>query len=84
MKEVRMYSSPTCSPCKSLKPILQNVCEEMGIKFTVVDGESLGPTILQSMGIRSFPTVFLAEGDEVTGVFHGIKSKAWIEEFLED
>ena len=79
-----MYTSATCTPCKSLKPILQKVCEEKGIHMELIDGDTVDPTQLCIMNVRSYPTVFVKSGGQVLNRFSGAKNRAWIEEFLED
>ena len=50
----------------------------------LIDGDTVDPTQLCIMNVRSYPTVFVKSGGQVLNRFSGAKNRAWIEEFLED
>lgn len=59
---VTYYTSPTCVPCKTMKPLAQKACDAAGVQFTVVDienpkGRRVPPTIL------SVPTIVVTYPD---------------------
>jgi thioredoxin 1 len=67
-KEIISYSKPTlvdffaewCGPCKTLKPILEDVKTEMGQKANVIKVDvDRNPVAAQNFQIRGVPTLII-------------------------
>ena len=73
-----------CQPCKQLAPILEKLSEELeDVSFVKIDADQ-DQTLAQDLGIRGLPTLVLfVDGVEVDRI-SGMKSKAQLEEFLEE
>ena len=63
--EIIVFTSDWCSPCKKLKPILDNLEDKMNLKVTRLDVEKEDDAV-ETYSIRSIPTiVILKDGKEV-------------------
>jgi thioredoxin reductase (NADPH) len=79
-----LYTSPTCGPCRTLKPILNKVIEEYSGKlhFVEIDVEQ-DPEIAQAAGVNGTPTVqFFKNKDRVLN-WPGVKMKREYKEVIE-
>jgi thioredoxin 1 len=75
MKEILYFSATWCVPCRQMKPILEQVEAETGIKITKIDIEE-GFASSQKYGVRSVPTfVLLEEGKEISRTIGAQTSK---------
>ena len=72
-----MYTSPTCGPCHSLKPILGKVVDEFtnNIHYIQIDIEA-DPDIAENAGITGTPTVHLFKDKELLQELKGVKPKS--------
>ncbi|MEB3311035.1 MAG: thioredoxin-disulfide reductase [Snowella sp.] len=70
------YVSPTCGPCRTLKPILDKVVDEYEgkIHFIEIDIEA-DPEIAQMGGIIGTPTVQIFKEKELLNELKGVKQK---------
>ena len=63
--EIIVFTSDWCSPCKKLKPILDNLESKMNLKVTRLDVEKEDEAV-ENYTIRNIPTVvILKDGKEV-------------------
>ena len=71
------YVSPTCGPCRTLKPILDKVVEEYDgkIHFIEIDIEA-DPEIAQMGGVTGTPTVQIFKNQELLQELKGVKQKS--------
>jgi thioredoxin reductase (NADPH) len=71
------YVSPTCGPCRTLKPILEKVVDEYDgrIHFVEIDIEA-DPEIAQAGQIVGTPTVQFFKDKELLQEFKGVKQKS--------
>ena len=70
---VILFTASWCQPCKNMKPIFQQVANEMGtegILFGSVD-IAQSPTLAQQYAIKSVPTVALFKKSELVTVVAG-------------
>jgi thioredoxin reductase (NADPH) len=79
------YSSPTCGPCHTLKPILSKVVDEFGnqIHYVEVDIEQ-DPEIAESAGVVGTPTIQFFKNKEKVGEFKGVKQKSQYREMIQN
>lgn len=71
------YISPTCGPCKILKPILDKVVDEYGdkIHFVEIDIDA-DPEIAKMGGIIGTPTIQFFKDKDFLKEMKGVKQKA--------
>ena len=71
------YVSPTCGPCRTLKPILDKVVDEYDgkIHFIEIDIEA-DPEIAQMGGVTGTPTVQIFKDKELLSELKGVKQKS--------
>ncbi len=60
MKEVLYFSATWCIPCRQMKPIVEKLEADTGIKFTKVDADS-EVELSGKYQIRSIPAFILVE-----------------------
>lgn len=80
-KEVYIFSSVTCSPCRMLKPLLTDFCERFDVPLTVYDMDSAREEFI-AHNVRGVPTILIVEdGKEVDRVI-GHQTFSSIEELF--
>jgi thioredoxin reductase (NADPH) len=78
------YSSPTCGPCHSLKPILAKVVDEFPGKLHYVEIDiTEDPEIAESAGVVGTPTVQFFKDKGKVGEMMGVKQKSQYREAIE-
>jgi thioredoxin reductase (NADPH) len=79
-----LYTSPTCGPCRTLKPILNKVIDEFSndIHFVEIDIEE-DPEIAEAGGIMGTPCVQFFKNRERIKDIAGVKMKREYREFIE-
>jgi thioredoxin reductase (NADPH) len=79
-----LYTSPTCGPCRTLKPILNKVIEEYSgkIHFVEIDIEE-DPEIAQAAGINGTPVVQFFKNKDRLVNWPGVKMKREYKEMIE-
>ncbi|KAL6751485.1 hypothetical protein V8C86DRAFT_3015235 [Haematococcus lacustris] len=78
-----LYTSPSCGPCRSLKPILNAVVDEFPgrLHYVEVDIEA-DPEIAEAAGINGTPTLQLFKNKDMLQVVPGVKQKREYRELL--
>lgn len=74
MKKIMYFSAEWCQPCKSYKPILQQVTSELGINVEYIDIDS-SATLVESYGIRSVPTTLLMVDNTIIFKHSGVLTR---------
>ncbi|WOK99108.1 hypothetical protein Cni_G07820 [Canna indica] len=79
-----LYTSPTCGPCRTLKPILSKVIDEydQNVHFVEIDIEE-DPEIAEAAGIMGTPCVQFFKNKEMLRTVSGVKMKKEYREFIE-
>jgi thioredoxin reductase (NADPH) len=79
-----LYTSPTCGPCRTLKPILNKVVDEYTgkIHFIEIDIEA-DPEIAQAGGVNGTPTVQFFKNKDRLVNWPGVKGKSMYKEIIE-
>jgi thioredoxin reductase (NADPH) len=78
------YSSPTCGPCHTLKPILSKVAEEFADQIHYVEIDIVeDPAIAESAGVIGTPTVQFFMDKAKVGEMMGVKQKSQYREAIE-
>ena len=82
MTTIKHYTAAWCSPCRALKPIMQEIASQNpSVNYQVVDVDA-NPADAQAMGIRSIPVVVVMKNGVETNRFVGIQSKAVYEQAI--
>ncbi|XP_024358174.1 thioredoxin reductase NTRC [Physcomitrium patens] len=79
-----LYTSPTCGPCRSLKPILNKVIDEYSndVHFVEIDIEE-DPEIAEAGGVMGTPTVQFFKNKQMIKSISGVKMKKEYREIIE-
>ncbi|KAK1366189.1 Thioredoxin reductase [Heracleum sosnowskyi] len=79
-----LYTSPTCGPCRTLKPILSKVIDEYdeNVHFVEIDIEE-DPEVAEAAGIMGTPCVQFFKNKEMIRTVSGVKMKREYREFIE-
>lgn len=75
-KHVLIYTSPTCGPCKQLKPELMAQAVARGFSVITVEASFDTQAQFQQAGVRTVPTVVFEDDDVEIDRFTGFKSPA--------
>jgi len=71
-----LYTSPTCGPCRRLKPMLTKVVEEYGDRMHHVEIDiEADPEIAEAAGVMGTPRVDFFLNKERIQVMNGVKMK---------
>ena len=82
MTTIKHYSANWCVPCKSLKPIMQEIASQNpSVNYQLIDVDQ-NQSEAQAMGIRSIPVVIVMKDGVETNRFVGIQSKAVYEQAI--
>lgn len=78
-----LYTSPTCGPCRSLKPIFNKVVDEFKgqIHYVEIDIE-IDQEIAEAAGVAGTPTIQLFKDKEQLISTQGVKQKSEYREML--
>jgi thioredoxin 1 len=77
MITVKKFSASWCGPCKTLKPIFEEVRSGYGnniVKFEEYDVDEASD-VASKYNIRSVPTVIIEKNGKEVGRFAGVQSK---------
>lgn len=79
-----LYTSPTCGPCRTLKPILSKVIDEFDKDVHLVEIDiTEDPEIAEAAGIMGTPCVQFFKNKEMLRTVSGVKMKREYREFIE-
>jgi thioredoxin 1 len=66
------FSSPTCGPCSTMKPVFERLAEQ-NPSITVYEVDTMeSPELAGHFGVRGVPYVTFCEGREVLYTFTGV------------
>ncbi|KAI3850591.1 hypothetical protein MKX03_024126 [Papaver bracteatum] len=79
-----LYTSPTCGPCRTLKPILSKVIDEFdqNVHFVEIDIEE-DQEVAEAAGIMGTPCVQFFKNKDMIRNVSGVKMKREYREFIE-
>ncbi len=82
MTTIKHYTATWCSPCRALKPIMQEIAaQNPSVNYQIIDVDS-NQAEATSAGIRSIPVVIVEKNGVETSRFVGIQSKAVYEQAI--
>jgi len=71
------FGATWCPPCKALRPILNELCQDYGDKLSVLEVDcDESPAVASEFGIMSMPTVIVFHNGEPVEKLVGIRPKA--------
>ncbi|TVY02224.1 thioredoxin [Cohnella terricola] len=77
------FGAVWCPPCKTLKPILEELGEEQGEKLAVIEVDcDESPETASRFGVMSMPTVLLFHNGEPVEKLIGLRPKSAYENLL--
>jgi thioredoxin 1 len=78
MKTMKYFSATWCGPCKSFKPVMNEIASEgHSVQFIDVDKS---PDLAQQYNVRSVPTVVIEEnGSEINRVMGAVPKQQILE-----
>ena len=82
MKKVLYFSTTWCGPCKTFKPVVQQVSQETGIPVTYLDADQ-DQEMAKKYSINSVPTIVIV--DAVGSILYrnaGIMPKGQLSQLL--
>lgn len=83
--QVLIFTSPTCGPCKTLKPLLMGMAVTHNFNCTTVQASAETQAEFLKHNVRAVPTVVvLNDGGEDVGRFTGLKTEEALFKFLKD
>jgi thioredoxin 1 len=82
MTTIKHYTAAWCSPCRALKPIMQEItAQNPSVNYQLIDVDS-NQAEATSAGIRSIPVVIVMKNGVETSRFVGIQPKAVYEQAI--
>tara|TARA_R110000868_G_scaffold424_2_gene3384 strand:+ start:138 stop:389 length:252 start_codon:yes stop_codon:yes gene_type:complete len=79
--KVLYFTSQTCAPCKTLKPIAQEVSLETGVPIEFIDVAQNMP-LAQSYRVTSVPTLIAVSNGQVKWRHTGLASKQSLKHYF--
>jgi|TARA_R100001163_G_C4981892_1_gene137717 thioredoxin 1 len=81
MKTMKYFSATWCGPCKSFKPVMNEIAGE-GYHVEFIDIDNLSD-LAQQYNVRSVPTVVIEEdGKEVNRIIGAVPKQSIMENLL--
>jgi thioredoxin 1 len=83
MKHVFYFTADWCNPCKTVKPIVEEINKDSIIKFKIIDVDS-EIDLAKSFEIKSVPTFILIEDGNVINRISGAQTKEKLLGFINE
>jgi len=81
MKHVFYFTADWCNPCKTVRPIVEEMNRDNIIKFQLIDVDS-EIELVNKFEIRSVPTFILLEDGKEIKRITGAKTREQLEDFI--
>ena len=79
MKQIIFFSASWCNPCKSFKPVMERLSQELPIRFVDVDAE---PQLVAEYGIRNVPSVVVTQDGREISKRSGVLTESQVRELF--
>ena len=79
MKQIIFFSASWCNPCKSFKPVMERLSQELPIRFVDVDAE---PQLVAEYGIRNVPSVVVTQDGREVSKRSGVLTESQVRELF--
>jgi putative thioredoxin len=80
--QVVYFSTPTCGPCKTMKPGMRALKAAYGFAFVELDATEFEAEDLKVLGVRAVPHIQVLINGEVTAEFVGARSSSEMKRLL--
>lgn len=81
MRSLKIFTSETCNPCKTFKPVLMEAAKAAGMECVEVD-ININPTETAQRCVRGVPTTMLIENGVVLRRFTGSMNPSQLSDFI--
>lgn len=78
-----MFTSPTCAPCKVVKPVLEELAQERGFPLQIIEMKRENQETFMKYGVRSVPAIVCINGEAEVGRCIGPLTVSAIEGMLD-
>jgi len=78
-RELIVFTSLTCAPCKQLKPELERLQQQRGFSMRIVQMTPATSSLFDKYGVRAVPTVVCRDGGSEIGRFVGAMTPTAVE-----
>jgi thioredoxin 1 len=82
MKNVFYFTAEWCGPCKTTRPIVEEMKRE-GFEFQIIDAD-YEQLLVKRFKIKSVPTFILFENEKEVGRISGAKTRKELENFINE
>lgn len=82
MKTILLFTTPTCEPCKAMKPAFIQLMEEQGLKYEIIDAWE-NTAAARKYKVMGVPTIIVQEDGEVTARATGARTREQILKMME-
>ena len=79
MKQLIYFYGTFCNPCKSFKPVMERLSQELPIRFVDVDTE---PQLVAEYGIRNVPSVVVTQDGREISKRSGVLTESQVRELF--
>ena len=79
MKHLLYFYGEWCGPCKSFKPVMERLSQELPIRFVDVDAE---PQLVAEYGIRNVPSVVVTQDGREVSKRSGVLTESQVRELF--
>lgn len=82
MTVVKHFTASWCLPCRTVKPILEDIARQNpSIRYSIIDIDT-NPEVAQTAGIRSIPVVIVEKNGIETSRIIGAQSRTQYESVI--
>jgi thiol-disulfide isomerase/thioredoxin len=82
MKNVFYFTADWCGPCKTTRPIVEEMKKE-GFEFQIIDAD-YEQLLVKRFEIKSIPTFILFENEKEVARISGAKTRKELENFINE
>lgn len=76
---VYMFSSPTCAPCKIIKPMISELAEDYSqYSWKYVDITNDGANYTKHFGVTNVPCMVVVKKDQLVGTWKGTQLMGYL------
>ena len=79
MKQILYFSGEWCGPCKSFKPVMERLSQELPIRFVDVDSE---PQLVAEYGVRNVPTIVVTQDGREINKRSGVLTESQVRDLF--
>jgi putative thioredoxin len=76
-----MVTSPTCGPCKAMKPVMERLTTELEIPYLQVDAGEVKDWVME-LKIRAVPTIVVLKQGIAVATAAGGRTEGWLRMFM--